>query len=580
MNTQPIFKTPWPGVFRPPTGRLLQATTFGFSRLALQFMAVLLVGLTILLFATLKVADLRRGATDAVIRSLLVQADATAAAFHQLTPETPYFTLLPVDGRTPAAGAPAPQGGIPAPASTEIDRPGVSDVIATVLQDSIAQVRIFGADGEPIFHSELAVEQRGSPVLKAPVAPVAPAPSLIRSVWEAIAGLWLRPSLPLEPAEDAVAADLDEAVSALGGVKTVSVRADANADTLISVATPITDASGTVLAALHLRSAPGAVTGIAYRQELAIVRIFLIAGLIAIVVSIVLAATVTMPIRRLARAADRIRSGGVSAPIPELSDGGEIGELSRVLHDMTVALYTRIDSIEAFADEVAHELKNPLTSLRSAAETLPRVTAEASRLKLLDVIEHDVRRIDRLITDIADASKLDAELNRHGYARYELIELIEGVVTTQAELGREQGKSVEFVVRGTKSTDGFVVVGNDGRLAQVFTNLVDNARSFTPDNGRVVVTAQRFANFIEVVVDDEGPGIAEDSLERIFERFYTDRSEQRSFGNNSGLGLAISRQIIEAHNGEIFAENRYRTTLGPARDVAGARFTVRLPVTA
>ncbi|MEM8552769.1 MAG: ATP-binding protein, partial [Pseudomonadota bacterium] len=150
---------------------------------------------------------------------------------------------------------------------------------------------------------------------------------------------------------------------------------------------------------------------------------------------------------------------------------------------------------------------------------------------------------------------------------------------TQADIAADRQQSVELAVRGDAGPQAFQVVGNDSRLGQVFTNLIDNARSFTPDGRRVVITAQRFPGFIEVVVDDEGPGIAEDSLEKIFNRFYTDRAGQSSFGNNSGLGLAISRQIVEAHNGEIFAENRYRTTLGPDRDVAGARLTVRLPAT-
>jgi two-component system sensor histidine kinase ChvG len=208
-------------------------------------------------------------------------------------------------------------------------------------------------------------------------------------------------------------------------------------------------------------------------------------------------------------------------------------------------------------------------------ETLPLAKTDKSRDRLLEVIQHDVRRIDRLITDISDASKLDAELNRRRHDRFDLIGLLRHVVNAQSEIARERGQAVKLDLRSPNASHS--VLGNDSRLGQVFTNLVDNARSFTPDGGTVTVAVQRFSSFIEVVVDDEGPGIDEAVMERIFERFYTDRSEQQSFGNNSGLGLAISRQIIEAHGGEIFAENRYRTTLGPERDVAGARLTVRLP---
>ena len=400
------------------------------------------------------------------------------------------------------------------------------------------------------------------------------------ALWHRLSNALFLPELPPEPADHGPTVTLPEVTAGLGGIKDVAIRMTDEGDILISVATPIRDATGAVVGVLHLRSGPGAVAEMALAQELAIAKVFVVGGIVAVFLSLLLAATVTRPLRRLAAAAERIREGGASTPMPELRDAGEIGELSRVLHDMTVALYERIDAIEAFAGEVAHELKNPLTSLRSAVETLPLARNDDARKRLMDVIQHDVRRIDRLISDISEASKLDAELNRHQYERFDLVRLLRTVVAAQAELAADRNQSVELVVRGDLDASAFQVHGSDSRLSQVFTNLIDNARSFTPEGGRVVTTVQRFASFIEVVVDDEGPGIAEEALERIFERFYTDRSEQRSFGNNSGLGLAISRQIVDAHNGEIFAENCYRTTLDPSRDVAGARFTVRLPATA
>ncbi|MEM6762515.1 MAG: ATP-binding protein, partial [Pseudomonadota bacterium] len=536
---QQRFQAPPAEVFRPQERRMLRPSAFGMSRLALQLSAISLAGLFVLMLVVLSVAGMRMGAADAVTQSLLVQADAVAEVLSLPKADgTPRFTPEPED-ETQGGNAARPR-----PAGTTVTETGRSDLdapIGEVLEGSLTIARVFTPDGEPLVDTS---NNNADTALL-----VGEAPGLVATIWDSVAGLIVQTDLPPEPPAEAKGEDYEEVQSAFGGIKATATRINANGDTLVSVATPLASDGETVLAVLQLRSAPGAVTAVARRQELAIVWVFLVAGLVAIALSFLMAATITRPIRRLARAADRIRKGGVTTAMPEFSDRGEVGELSRVLHDMTTALYARIDSIEAFAGEVAHELKNPLTSLKSAVETLPLARTDKSRDALLEVIQHDVERINRLISDISDASKLDAELNRHRYERLDLIELLQTVVNTQAEFGEERNQSVELAVRGDDDGTTFQILGNDSRLGQVFTNLIDNARSFTPEGRRVVTTAQRFSSFIEVVVDDEGPGIAEDSLERIFERFYTDRSGQSSFGNNSGLGLAISRQIIEAHGG-------------------------------
>ena len=571
---------PPPEVFRPREGRTLRGPGFGMSRLATQLIALMLGGLALLLVGTLYAADLRRGAVDTVTRSLLVQSDVLAANLAGATdPEdgAPLLTVVAGNGTDPQATTAARPADAGAP-RTEIRRAAVLNRLARTLEGSSARVRIFGIDGKWLTDTSIAREnQTADSGLVARPAPAQSGRGPIETAWAAVARLLLTPDLPPEPADPAPPAALSELGGALGGVKTAVRRLDGNGMLMISVATPIIDNNGQVVGVLHLRSPVGSVDELAQAQELAIVRVFLIAAVAAIGLCFLIAATIARPIRSLARAADRIRAGGVSTPMPELRDRGEVGELSRVLHDMTEALYLRIDSIEAFAGEVAHELKNPLTSLRSAVETLPLARTEKARDQLLGVIAHDVQRIDRLISDISDASKLDAELNRHRYRRFDLVQLLETIVDSQAEQASERNQLVELIVHGEPDDHAYQISGNNSRLSQVFVNLLDNARSFTPDGGRVVVTAERFSSFVEVIVEDEGPGIPEDALERIFERFYTDRSDQNSFGNNSGLGLAISRQIVEAHGGEIFADNRYRTTLGPDRDVAGARFTVRLP---
>ncbi|MFN5571912.1 MAG: sensor histidine kinase, partial [Bradyrhizobium sp.] len=244
---------------------------------------------------------------------------------------------------------------------------------------------------------------------------------------------------------------------------------------------------------------------------------------------------------------------------------------------MTDALYNRIEAIEMFAADVAHELKNPLTSLRSAVETLPLARNDNSRGRLLAVIEHDVKRLDRLISDNSDASRLEAELQRQDMTLVDLRRLLTTLtsVANETKLGTDVAVEVRFEGRGTNDT--FSVPGHDSRLGQVISNLLSNAQSFSTAGGKVRITCRRVRSEIEILVDDDGPGIREDALQRIFERFYTDRPHQ-GFGQNSGLGLSISKQIIDAHGGRIWAENRPGPVDADGNPtVAGARFIVRLP---
>jgi two-component system, OmpR family, sensor histidine kinase ChvG len=248
---------------------------------------------------------------------------------------------------------------------------------------------------------------------------------------------------------------------------------------------------------------------------------------------------------------------------------------------MTDSLYARIDAIESFAADVAHELKNPLTSLRSAVETLPLVKNDDSRKRLLDVIEHEVRRLDRLITDISDASRLDAELGRDDLHLIDLAKLLQEHVDA-ATGEHHRGRSVDI----TLAIDGFgkktdsampsvMVRGHDLRLGQVVHNLIDNARGFVPEHGgRILLRLSRKDDVAEVTVEDNGPGIRADAFEKVFERFYTDRPGIESFGQNSGLGLSISRQIVEGHGGTLSASN----ALDKTGKVTGARFLMQLPL--
>jgi len=313
-------------------------------------------------------------------------------------------------------------------------------------------------------------------------------------------------------------------------------------------------------------------------ERLAILKVFLIAAAVMVVLSILLAGTIAEPVRRLADAAERVRHRIRSrVEIPDFTRRrDEIGHLSGTLRDMTNALYSRIEAIESFAADVAHELKNPLTSLRSAVETLPLAKSDESRSRLLTIIQHDVKRLDRLISDISDASRLDAELQRQEAAPVDFAKLLSTLVAVANEVKREDCVKVTLRFEGG-SGRGFQVPGHDSRLGQIIDNLIENARSFSPPGGTVRVTCRRSRQQVEILVDDDGPGVRPEVHEKIFERFYTDRPHQ-GFGQNSGLGLSISKQIVEAHAGSIAVENR----TGPVGAhgeprVLGARFIVRLP---
>jgi two-component system sensor histidine kinase ChvG len=333
-----------------------------------------------------------------------------------------------------------------------------------------------------------------------------------------------------------------------------------------------------VRGALLLSTQGGDIDDMVEAERLAIFKVFAIAAVVMVVLSVLLAWSIAGPVRRLSDGAERVRRRIRSrVEIPDFtSRRDEIGHLSGSLREMTDALYTRIEGIERFAADVAHELKNPLTSLRSAVETLPVARTDESRRRLLAVIEHDVKRLDRLISDISDASRLDAELQRQEAGAVDLMKLLNAVAAVANEV-RKDDVSVALAFEGGPPR-AFLVPGHDLRISQVINNLLDNARSFSPPGGTVRITCRRLKNDVEIIVDDDGPGIRPDMLEKIFERFYTDRPHQ-GFGQNSGLGLSISQQIVEAHGGRIWAENR----MGVARDadgepiILGARFIVRLP---
>ncbi len=387
--------------------------------------------------------------------------------------------------------------------------------------------------------------------------------------------------------EDAAAGRLQQEVQrAFTGVSSSVIRVTAAGDTIVSYGVPI-QRLRVIRGVLQLSTEDGDIDEVIADERLMILMLF--GGVFAIMalLSLLLANTIAKPVERLAIGAERVRRSIKSRQqIPDFSNrSDEIGHLSIALRDMTNALYNRIAAIESFAADVAHELKNPLTSLRSAVETLPMVKSDEARGRLLGVIQHDVRRLDRLISDISDASRLDAELAKSDTEPVDVAALLEAVASMANDISKPNQAAVVLDVRrpparrkaaggsGKPAATGqarpFMVLGHDSRLGQVFTNLLDNARSFAPAGTSITVRLEEDEHFVIVTVEDEGPGIPEHALERVFERFYTDRPAEHGFGQNSGLGLSISRQIVEAHRGVITAANR------PG---GGASFTVKLPL--
>ncbi len=363
-----------------------------------------------------------------------------------------------------------------------------------------------------------------------------------------------------------------EVLSALSGEVATGERVNDQNQLVLSVAVPI-QRFRTVYGVLMVSTEGGDIDAILREERTTLLEVFAVGLLAMIVSSLYLARFVARPVRRLADAADRVRRGRTGREtIPLMDDRkDEISELATSISSMTLALYDRIDAIERFAADVAHELKNPLTSLKSAVEMFSRAKDDASRDSLMQIVRNDVKRIDRLISDISDASRLDAELSREHSEPVDIEHLLQTIVEIYRFSDIPRG--VKLVLETRLPRDA-IVLGRDERLGQVFRNLIDNAISFSPENGTVTVTGSASGQRARFTVDDEGQGIPPDNLETIFQRFYTERPASHGFGTNSGLGLSIARQIASGFGGRMWAENRH----GADGRLLGARFVVELPL--
>jgi two-component system sensor histidine kinase ChvG len=401
---------------------------------------------------------------------------------------------------------------------------------------------------------------------------------ILNVVWEGIAAL-LAPADISDPANspETMAGTLVE--GALKGATQVNTGRDDHGDAAFTVATPIRQ-DGKVVGVAAVTSFAGEINQLVRVEREQVLQMFVVAIIVSIGLSLVLASTIANPLSDLAAAAElgRDKNARKMSPsrvrIPDLTARpDEIGRLSGAMRGMVAALYERIESNEQFAADVAHEIKNPLASLRSAVGTLRVAKRDDQREKLLDVIDHDVRRLDRLVSDISNASRLDSELVKEDAESFNLLKMLSNLTEYLGQDARTKG--IDFIT--DLPADQIVIIGLEARLAQVFVNLITNAVSFCTEGDAVRVWARQRDGRVLVVVEDTGPGIPDQALTKVFKRFYSERPPGQ-FGEHSGLGLAISKQIVEAHGGVIWAENIRPTDADITSDPLGARFVVGLPV--
>jgi two-component system, OmpR family, sensor histidine kinase ChvG len=532
-------------------GKARKAVRRGISPITWRILAVNLLALAFLFAGMFYLDEYRRGLIAAELATMRSEATLLAAAIGE--------------------------------SATFDDASKGDGLIATMAQQMVRRLveasrfraRLFREDGALVADSLLLGGPGGGVQIEELPAPRTEGQQLrdvLASYDRVMARLWgredIRPYL-----ENAVqtARDYPEVMLALSGEAATTVRSAPDGGLILSVAVPV-NRYKRVLAALMITKGSAAIDAAVLKVRLDVLKWFLLALGVTILLSIYLARTIANPILRLATAAERVRRDRHRRySIPDFKRKDEIGQLAAALRDMTQALWLRIDAIERFAADVAHELKNPLTSMRSAVETAARINDPDRRQKLMNIILEDVGRLDRLISDISDASRLDAELSRENSAPVDIRRMLAALIEVMETTAVQHRIALVLVTDGKRD---LMVNGVESRLVQVFRNLIANALSFSPPGGRITLKARAENGTVVSQVLDEGPGIPEGRESDIFQRFYSERPQSEKFGVHSGLGLSISKQIVEAHGGTLVAKNRR----GPDGSVVGARFVVTLPL--
>lgn len=526
------------------------------SPLTRRILALNVLVLLVPVLGLLHLEDYRQSLIGAELNSLRIQARAFALSFASTTvveTQAGEERVLPESAR---------------------------HLMRVLLTDTRVRARIFARSGALLADSFLLVGPGGRvQVVELPPKESWPEAGLGRFFDRAMNWLPLAGDLPVySESPFQTAADYMEVERALIGESRGVVRLDRRGRLVLSVAVPV-QRYRRVLGALMLSKDGADVEAAVRDRRLDVLLVFGMALAVTIMLSLYLAGTIARPVRRLAEAAERVRYGqGRQYEIPDFTRRrDELGDLSGALRDMTAALWARLDAIEGFAADVAHEIKNPLTSLRSAVETVARVEDPEKQKQLMSIILDDVQRLDRLISDISDASRLDAELSRAQTDRVDMGQLVRALGEAQQAIGDEAGPRFKLSIADDQDLH---IQGTEDRLGQVLRNLISNAETFSPPGGIIDLAIRRDGAWVEIGVADQGPGIPEGKLAAVFDRFYTERPESEKFGTHSGLGLSISKRIVEAHGGTIRVENLCDEDGAGDSKLRGARFIVRLPVDA
>ena len=456
----------------------------------------------------------------------------------------------------------------------------VTPILRKLIQSTNTRARIYARDGTLIVDTARSLRRWRAALRNEPTENTGKAPST-QNFWTRLTRYLFDEPLPVyQEIGSANGTAYAEVRQALEGNQRSMLLLNDKGEQIVSLAVPIRRFK-TVQGVLLLSTRPGEIDEILSEERSVILTLAAIALFASIVTSLLLARTVAGPMRRLSEAAEQA-SHNIAArtQLPEYANrSDEVGQMAAAFRSMTKALYRRIEASEKFAADVAHELKNPLTAARSIAESLSLAKNEEERRHLVEQIQNELNRLNRLITDVSNASRLDAELARQEMRPVDITTVLRGVVTIFRDILGDDQRQVRLVIEDTPLEGAYIVSGDEGRIGQVLTNLVDNAISFSPKTGTITVRARSTPPHMEIYVEDEGPGIPEDRLEVIFDRFYTDRPDtEATEGKNSGLGLSISREIIRAHGGQISAESRFEDGSGPDDAPLGARFVVKLPL--
>lgn len=548
-----------------------------FSPLTLRILAVNLIAPLLLLAGVLYLDQYEDALIEADLKSLRIQADVIAAAVaesavtaesgaidHLSLPITSHH-LAPTQARTVVRRL-AGLGGI---------RAQLFDPNGLLVADSKTQ----STGDAPVQVVDLVPSNSPPPSPDEAQEHAAWAVQMLQNLYET--GLHFFSSSPASLPQyvdrlEQSAADYPEVVTAIEvGIPATAVRRRDAETRVLSAAVPVQYYKNIVGVVLVARNDDDIRRSL-FDVRWAIGKLFIGTLAVTVLLSLYLANAIARPVRRLAEAAEAVRCGeptgkGRVPVLPDLSQRhDEIGELSVSLRSMTQALWDRLDAIERFAADVAHELKNPLTSLRSAVETVMRVDNPVHQKKLLAIIQDDIGRLDRLISDISDASRLDAELSRAESQRVPLAPMLSTLGEVYAPAAAERGVTVCVKL---PPNDSLTVEGIEDRLVQVVRNLIGNALSFSPSGSTLILRGRRELSSAIIEVIDQGVGIPPGKEKAIFARFYSERPKDEKFGTHSGLGLSISQQIIEAHHGNLVAEN-----MCDGDTILGARFTIRLPL--